>query len=165
MKKILTIIVILLGIISINAQSVSRYAVNTAGGSVSNDEYSIDYAIGEVFTASYDSDDYIITEGFIQPEVTTIVDAINVLEDNDNIVIYPNPVIENINLKLKGFEGKTINVRLIDITGKLRLDDEYKIKNETEEIQIDAKDLSQGIYFVNILMEDEILKRTKIYKK
>ena len=63
------------------------------------------------------------------------------------INVYPNPFQQAITVDLTGFETQSMNIELIDITGKL-----IKSVSTTGQssIQLDAADLAKGMYQVRL---------------
>jgi hypothetical protein len=68
------------------------------------------------------------------------------LNENDNIVFCPNPVIDVINLNLAG------TVSIYDLNGVLQIQKESR----SDHTQIDVSNLFRGIYIINIKNEKEI---------
>ena len=73
------------------------------------------------------------------------------IDFDNNLEIYPNPVVDN--LFIKDNSGEVIKVELIDITGK------KVIENSGQQIKIDRTGLAAGVYFLNLQ------KGQKIYHK
>lgn len=91
---------------------------------------------------------------FISVYCTTL--SIADLEDISNIKIFPNPVSDFLNIS---FNEKIINATIYDIEGREILS--FKSDNIT---LIDLKNLTDGIYYINLKTDDgEIIK--KIIKK
>ena len=63
-----------------------------------------------------------------------------------NIVVYPNPVKDNIFVKLDN-ESQSVNINLFDAFGKLAKT--YTLENNNEGI-FDMSSLSSGLYFMQI---------------
>jgi len=96
------------------------------------------------------------TSSAIKP-VTCIVD-INEFEIENDIDIYPNPASDYIYVQTGKLDsGKTIEVQLIDITGRIVLFEEHQA--DYDDIRIDTNDLPQGLYLVTLFVENHIVTR------
>ncbi len=108
--------------------------------------------------ANWTSFPYNGTPGSVNGDYLTSIKA----EDTKSIVdISPNPFINEINLTIgKTLIGKEMNVKLLDLSGKL-ISDLYKASNnKEEEIQLTIPEIATGMYFILINIEgDEIMKR------
>ena len=77
----------------------SQTVISTQGNSSSNSAGSLDYTIGEV-VVTFGSDNLNhLTQGFHQPvfEITNV----ETIEVDFEVVIYPNPAINQVNLRFK----------------------------------------------------------------
>jgi uncharacterized repeat protein (TIGR01451 family) len=79
--------------------------------------------------------------------------------DPSNFLIYPNPANSYFQIELNNSNEKLKNVEIIDVLGKI-------IKNvdqpNTNQQTINVSDLSKGIYFVKILLENNLIKTKKL---
>lgn len=75
----------------------------------------------------------------------------------DNILIYPNPTSENLNISFERFD-KPITLKLIDIHGKTILN--LKLVNSFNSINV--KGIISGLYFIKIYNDETLLKVSKI---
>lgn len=87
------------------------------------------------------------------------VTGINNINNNENIVIYPNPAIKNITISS---EKKINEIRIIDLQGKQVLRVE---KLDTEKCDIDVSKLKEGTYFVRIAHDNVIVSKKLIIIK
>ncbi|MFC4687932.1 T9SS type A sorting domain-containing protein [Epilithonimonas pallida] len=88
-------------------------------------------------------------------ELQPTLSALDIVEDK-NIVIYPNPVKDILNLKTK---EKISRVEIISMDGKKVL-----TRNIDNETKLDLRSLPKGIYFIHISIEKEI-QSMKFIKK
>ncbi len=75
--------------------------------------------------------------------------SVNTPKDEENIIIYPNPVSEILNIKLQDVNTKTI-CNLFSIEGQLLRSFDVQQENTT----ISVSNLSKGIYFVKLINND-----------
>ena len=77
--------------------------------------------------------------------------------------LFPNPAIDDLNISLSNLNLGSYTMTIIDLTGNVVLEKEYKaISSELDE-KIDVSNLSNGLYFVNISNGSD-LKQTKFVK-
>jgi hypothetical protein len=99
----------------------------------------------------------IIKKIYITQE-TTNTTSVDKLNENKSVSIYPNPTSNSVNI----VSPKEIKqLQLISITGKI-LKNTYP--NETS-TQIDLSNLSSGIYFVKIILNDNSIVTKKVTKQ
>lgn len=92
--------------------------------------------------------------------------SINCATDNTdiNVVIYPNPFKESINLEITNFGYPQTQITICDILGKkLSIQDFTNIKNNRIFTSFDLKTLACGMYFVEVRAND-FKKNFKIVK-
>jgi hypothetical protein len=100
------------------------------------------------------SDIYWINTDFIKdlkPQTNSIK---QVLEQN--ILVYPNPTIDNLNISFGSLQYKTATVGITDISGKVLLSNTFHNLSSTT---IDLKDKPKGIYILNLSVDGEILNK------
>jgi hypothetical protein len=89
--------------------------------------------------------------------VVTLSNTVGITEinKNDNIVIYPNPANDNINIDVKNYN----EIIITDISGKVVMNlDSASTQNNT----IDISNLSNGIYFVTIKSDRQLITKKLI---
>jgi hypothetical protein len=89
--------------------------------------------------------------------VVTLSNTVGITEinKNDNIVIYPNPANDNINIDVKNHN----EIIITDISGKVVMNlDSASTQNNT----IDISNLSNGIYFVTIKSDRQLITKKLI---
>jgi hypothetical protein len=151
MKKTLMLLS-LLTTITLTAQEV----IATQGDSYSNGNGSIDFTVGEVVINTGTDGTNDITQGFHQTNwyFLEIDDHSPALE----VMIYPNPTSEVINIRTSEFEGASF--ALYDANGKIVLYD--LLVAELTEIQVGT--LLPGEYLLRIKKDDQKLKTFKLVK-
>jgi hypothetical protein len=89
--------------------------------------------------------------------VVTLSNTVGITEinKNDNIIIYPNPANDNINIDVKNYN----EIIITDISGKVVINlDSASTQNNT----IDVSNLSNGIYFVTIKSDEQLITKKLI---
>ncbi len=123
---------------SITFFSFSQTLVNTAGNTISNNSYFIEYSIGEISISTLSSTNNDITQGLLQPSVKVQNPECAIV--NDIIQYFPNPVQNLIRIVGRHDWIKSYNIYQSD--GKLVARSDY-FNN-----YIDITKLSSGVYFV-----------------
>ncbi len=161
MKKVKFFILILgfsiLGAGIINAQQV----VATAGNHLENTQGSISWTLGEVAIQTLESADIILTQGFHQTRL--VVTGVKITPGYEpDISAYPNPVTNNINVKMgHGLQAGSWSYAIFDITGKKLL--EKKIESDLSQISLGS--FPTATYFLKVHGGDAESKVFKIVKQ
>lgn len=102
------------------------------------------------------------TNRTIPVQLTNICNVLSVNEEDETVEylkIYPNPVTNNVTIKLQGING-TKELEVVNITGEII----YKNSIDTDTINIDVSTLSKGIYIFKIRNGNKLIVR-KIIKE
>ena len=91
-------------------------------------------------------------------DFTILVTAVDEFNKDYNIQMYPNPSNGEFMVNL-GEEVDELTINIYTITGNILRTETY---NNTKGILLDLKDLSQGVYFANIILEGKIVKVERI---
>jgi len=158
MKKI-TLIIVAIFITSYGfSQTVSPELISTSGDYYHSDAtgYSISWSIGEPMTNSYVGG---TTEGFHSIEVLlSLVEIVKICEEN-NIIIYPNPASDYINIEYPELKNNT-RIEIYDMQGRLFISQEFNTTNE----QIGLQKLASNTYLVKIFENNMEIRTIKIQK-
>jgi len=149
MRKIL---ILLFSITSVFA--FGQEVISSAGTSLSNDEYSIDFTIGEPIIETLDANSKMLTQGYHQPTLAII--EVKQIDESFSAALFPNPATSFLNVELDAFEG--VSFELQDVNGKT-------IKQEGIDktiTSIDVNKLERGIYLLKLV--DKNNKKLKSYK-
>ena len=111
---------------------------------------------GEVFakyvlitpTSNYGGDCYAFSELKINiGDESAIIDE----EDGFSVLVYPNPFISDLNLKIVTlFEGESIAYQLYDILGRQILSESVEQATLINNIDLSRSDLASGLYILNV---------------
>jgi len=90
----------------------------------------------------------------IQPPPTTTSAIASSLGNSGNIKIYPNPASDHISADLSGIGGKTQQVNLLDIQGKIV----YSIvpANTMNNIEMNTSNIANGIYIMQAISDQGV---------
>ncbi len=155
-----------------NAQGVLKHAVSYGGGNgdeaiglVANnngDIYNIGWIQGvstfgsTTLNSAGDRDIYIAR--------TTMEDLTateNPFIDESNISIFPNPSNGRFNLTIDGFEAETLNISIMDVTGKIVHSETLDVFGQSVyQNQFDiANRVTTGLYFVRIASAEKVITK------
>ena len=136
--------------------------ISSAGGYDEATNINLAWTLGELAVSTLSTTDMILTQGFQQPFLLDIGDAIDDPEFNWSVNAYPNPVSEVLNLRFNLDKTMDLQLELYDITGKKltirKLPSIIPGSRET----LDFSGFRDGIYILKITSEKQ--KVRKIYK-
>jgi hypothetical protein len=82
----------------------------------------------------------------------------------EKVLTYPNPTSNNVTLEFKSKEFMLVNLTIYSIEGKVVISLTSNIEAGTNKIQIPMSDLSNGVYFLTIKNNNNVLHTQKIIK-
>jgi len=131
--------------------------ISTSGDSFKNENYQIDWSIGEVAIETYTNDSNILTQGLHQSTYTVLA-----VEDNAiklNMSVYPNPATDIVNVKAENLDA--YQLILSDVNGKQLL---VKQVNDGDSL-LDLSSYKRATYYLSINKNGKHLKTYKLIKK
>jgi len=135
-----------LGTAIVQAQTFDRVAISSGG--ISSD--TINATIGELFVFTAAGGGMSLDAGAQSGTdntgglVTTITNAKN---PQTEILVYPNPVADYLNLQINGLKSENIAFQVFDVAGKLVLTQNGSGNNSVYRLNVHT--LSAGDYFIN----------------
>ncbi len=143
---------------SVNNEPASHGSITyklNALSSLTIGEQMIDYA-----NIYFDFNAPVLTED----AVVTVVGptASSSILSNEQVIIYPNPAEDVVNVNLQSTKDSKVNISLTDATGKVCLQQQRNLKTGYNKLMLNTSELSQGIYFVQTTTEDGIVKTSKL---
>ena len=130
-----------------------------AGGDGTGTGGSMSYSIGQVDYVSASSSSHYIIQGLQQPREISNV-GINEAKVELTASVYPNPMKENLTLKMEVGDMKNLYYQLYDEQGRLLMSN--RIVNEQTTLNISY--LSSSHYFLKVFNDNQELKTFKITK-
>lgn len=159
-KKDLMVLIIIAGL-SFPAIGFSQAVFPAGGGSASGSAGSVSYSIGQAIMADGSGSTGLVGSGFQQPYEKVIINGLNDdLSIDLLITTFPNPVSNILNLKSKGSESADMYYRLINSRGEILLNE----KIISDEMDIQMKNYSPGVYFLNVYRNKVNVRSIKIIK-
>ncbi len=159
MKKLVTLILLLLIGFTYGQTQNKKSSISTGGGSAASGNTKLVYAIGEVAIQEQTQGNNHVSEGFVGPDIATLlgVTEYNVLQ---GIAIYPNPVQDQLNIRFE--TSGSYEIYLYDLNGK-QLFKKHLIDNF--EAGYDLSSYQAAVYFLFIIdRENKLSKQLKIVK-
>ena len=129
-----------------------------AGANASSAEGSISYSIGQIDFSNVSSSSGSVNQGVQQP-FEFFVSSVLEFGNENSFSIFPNPTNEVLNISQSFFSEK-IEMRLLDMSGRLVLSDQLNAPQH----QIDLRILSQGVYNLTLIKNNQILTSFKVIK-
>ncbi|MBK7966649.1 MAG: T9SS type A sorting domain-containing protein [Bacteroidetes bacterium] len=180
MKNKIIIIFLTVFTINVQAQSIQRNVIASAGIDNSVSNIRLTSTVGETVTSTLSKSNYKIAQGFQQGKITVarivnVEDTTEITSDesttsrNSNsldenkfkVNVYPNPATEYINIKLTELSNAKHMIYLTDISGRL-------IESRTissPETRIEFTSMTSGKYILHIKSEDgKVNESFKIFK-
>ena len=160
MKK--TIYVLFIALLSISfsyAQSLSQVVVASSGATISGASNTLSFTAGEAVTGTITNGES-LEQGF-WPGAATGINLSN--EDftfEVQTTVYPNPVVDYLNLHFNEMAGQDFEVRLYDPHGRQVLDKKLLNSSENETLNLSA--YGTGIYILTIVESDS--NKSKSFK-
>ena len=140
------------------SQQLSHQVLVPVAGVISSGAINYSQTIGETAVEVISASDFVFTQGFQQPGIKLIPGE---MPAGNGVEVYPNPVTDNLTIKLFGDISREFRIEVINITGtiaiseKLSFNDNYYIEKVIPVVQ-----LNKGIYFIRVISSDKLISRT-----
>lgn len=144
------------GVSTVHAQE----ALPASGGNASGQGGSASFTIGQVTYATVGNEHGSIGQGVQFPYEIVITGGEDLNDIQLEMIVFPNPTISSINLKLENRDLKNISYQLTDFKGRLL--NQANVKEEVTEIPMEEK--STGTYILIVSDKKKTLKTFKIIK-
>lgn len=138
----------------------AQQAAVASGGNATGTGGSVSYSIGQVADKTQTGTTGTITQGVQQPfEIVTLSGS-----EFGNIrleaIVFPNPTVSDVTLKISDFDMESLNYQLFDINGRLL--SEGKISDATTVFTMEQ--YTSSVYILKINSNTKELKTFKIIK-
>jgi hypothetical protein len=156
-KQLLFITLPFLLMFAAKAQTATPELLASAGDSFTNTDYSLNWSLGEIMTESYTNTEFILTQGFHQPYLSSVsIDEKPML----NVSVWPNPTDHILYVTALNQNAKPLSYTLKDLTGKELLNGNFMLKQA-----LDLDNYPAGMYMLSIYGDKIPLHTFKIIKK
>ena len=144
MKHLTLLIILFLMGMKIEAQSISKQVIGSSGMALTNNTTSINFTVGEVIIGEVENE-ITLHQGFWAKLVVNETLGNQILKNStENVAIFPNPVINQLQVKYNIQNAENYNLTLYDVNGKQIFN--IKPINHGKKALINVRHLSQGIY-------------------
>jgi hypothetical protein len=158
MKKVIFLLVFVVGCIIINAQE----TVSVSGGNATGSGGLVSYTVGQILYNTFSGTNGTVAQGVQQPyEISIVTTVENTEEISLEYLVYPNPTSGLIKLIIKSFDYENWRFRLYNLNSILLQDK----KIENEETEISLQNLSASMYFLKVINNNREVKVFKIVKR
>jgi opacity protein-like surface antigen len=159
MKKMTMMTFLFLGLFTSTTQA--QQSINAAGGNATGSEGTVSFSVGQIDYTCYEG-----TGGTVSQGVQQLAELSEVLTDNFTeikleMVIYPNPTTDLVNLKIENYDSDFLSYGLFDMQGR-QISTNNITKSET---QIQMKNMAAAVYLLTVRDKNKLLKTFKIIKK
>jgi hypothetical protein len=151
--------ILLLGVgTTLYSQQLSHQVIVPLAGVISGKSVNYSQTVGETAVEIINCSSYTFTQGFQQPGIHHLTD---VQPGGNGVDVYPNPVINDLKVKLFGNIPRDFVVEVITITGTIVISERISFTDEYNyEAAIPMGSLTKGLYFIRIWSTDKIINRT-----
>lgn len=131
--------------------------ISPLGKSYRNSTGTISFTLGEFMNQTFNSPDFILTQGFHQTRLV-ITDILPFQHQGLEILVYPNPAKDFVVLKVGNYQE--FSYMLFDMTGKI-IEKKEIVSTETK---IDFNNLKPSLYVLKVLRNEVDVRSFKITK-
>ena len=138
-----------------------QQVIGATGGDIVGTSYTLSFTTGEVAIQTFTGGGYILNQGFQQPTYT-----ITSIEDNaplSELSVFPNPTTGLITIEMKEYKGSALSFILYDLKGQEVFRKESSVGSYIK-FDLDLAALSQGVYLLRVVSENQPYKTLKIVK-
>lgn len=154
--KIIAALVFFFGILKVNAQQ----ATLASGGNATGAGGKVSYSVGQVAYKTQTGSNGNVNQGVEQAIEIFILSGEEFANIKLEAIVFPNPTVSSVTLKISNFSLDNLNYQFFDIQG--RLIKEAKIANEETVFEMDNYPTATYILKINSNTKD--LKTFKIIK-
>ena len=130
-------------------QTVTPTVYSSNGGFSAQSQGQIQWTIGEPISETYIVGPNVTTMGFHQPELG-VVSLIKEQGNDVNVLIYPNPVSNELRIDFSSLNAGTYKLSLHDAIGKLIRDESKEVDGFNSKHVVNLQELAAGEYFLTI---------------
>jgi hypothetical protein len=155
--KLSTVLLFVIGLTGIQAQN----TIPATGGNATGAGGTSSYTVGQVVYTTNSGTNGTVAQGVQQPFEISVVTGVEEAQGISlEIMVYPNPTMDFITLKIENHEVLNLRYQLNDIKGSLLLDNII----EGSETSIEMSSLVPATYFLKVTDNKKVVKTFKIIK-
>lgn len=143
----------------LSAQSLTPFVIGSSGGHYSNGNVILSFTVGEPVIETVESGDFILTQGFQQPELTIVGVREHERAAQFNVRAFPNPTMGKVYIEVTSESNSTIRLELYDAIGKLVQQPlSADLINDKHVFELDLTRYATGVYFVRLMNKEGLMK-------
>jgi len=148
-KIILSFIIVAMAALpDARGQSIGPSVMNSNGGSGTAAGNTFEWSIGELMVHTSTSASVIVTEGVLQPNMsTTGVGTVSLASQLD---VFPNPSSSIVNIKFTAPHEGTLYYRLVDVLGRVLQESTAEVRSGITTRQLDITSLACASYMLHV---------------
>lgn len=151
MRTFITLLILVIAPSFGVAQRIVTEVFNLAGRDLEGSGPLITVSIGEPAIATFFSTDFILTQGFLQPEILPCKEF--------KLTYYPNPTPDDMIVEALGCDVKIEAMQLIDVWGRV-----ITTMSPAKNNKVQLGDISPGAYFIKVFFTNSETETIKIAK-
>lgn len=159
MIRIAMITFLVFGVFTSTTQA--QQSVNAAGGNGTGSGGSVSFTIGQIDYTCYEGVGGSVNQGVQQFDELSKFLEVTFPKPNLEMIVYPNPATELVNLKIENYDSDSLSYALFDMQGRQLATN----KITHDETQIQLNHLASAIYLLTVSDGSKLLKTFKIIKK
>ena len=161
MEKLYASLIVIF-IFGLGLSTLAQNSIPAMGGNAEGSGGSVSYTAGQTVYRIIEGTNGSATQGVQQPYEISVITAIEGVDAIAlEIIVYPNPATDQLNLKVENYETDNLCYRLFNINGILLIDR----KIEGPETDIIVRHFTAGTYFLKVIDKQREIKTFKIIKK
>lgn len=134
--------------IQINAQSIERQSISSYGSSTTLDGITIQQSIGQPYsTVSYTDGQITVNPGFQQSTTLYSILQDDLLGQNLQLTVYPNPVVNSLSIEIPADLNAT-SVVVTDLSGRILSNEQV---TESGQHSINCAEWPTGLYLIKLV--------------
>lgn len=152
------LLIVIFSLTTAYSQQLSHQVLLPAAGVAAGSGINYSQTIGETAVTLFNSEDFVLTQGFQQPGIKLIAEIPPV---GTGIEVYPNPVADYLRVEFFGETGRSFKVLVMTISGSVVYTRDLKFAGKYWFIlEIPVGHFGNGIYFVRIISTDGVIGRS-----
>lgn len=147
MKKLFSALWLLLFFTLAHSQSLEKQVFGSSGTALENTNNQLNFTIGESLVSNLTSASNTIEQGFWKSVAQITLSTDDFIANNIELILYPNPVTDYLNIRFKEQTQNEFKLQLVDILG--RNQNVISTLNSQSDNIVNVSNLAKGTYILN----------------
>lgn len=114
-----------------------------------------------VVSGAFDLDFNLVMSSVDPSDQTATIEKVDGFE---SVSVYPNPAVDNFNIKFNSNTSQKVGVTMINAIGQKVINQTYAVNAGANKLNINTADMNKGIYFVTVVAGDDKITRKVLVK-